>query len=170
MGKTADIAIQAALTGHLVFSTVHTNDAPGAITRLMDMGVESFLISSALVGVLAQRLVRVICTHCIEETPISAAYRKEMGNMADDIETISQGKGCEHCSQTGYRGRKGIYELMVVDDVIRALIIEKSSSHIIREKAREAGMTTLREDGWKKVIEGITTPEEVLRVTLSNEL
>ena len=169
-GETADIAIQAALTGHLVFSTVHTNDAPGAITRLMDMGVESFLISSALVGVLAQRLVRVICTHCIEETPISAAYRKEMGNMADDIETISQGKGCEHCSQTGYRGRKGIYELMVVDDVIRALIIEKSSSHIIREKAREAGMTTLREDGWKKVIEGITTPEEVLRVTLSNEL
>ena len=168
--ETADIAIQAALTGHLVFSTVHTNDAPGAVTRLMDMGVESFLISSALLGVLAQRLVRIICTHCKEEIPLPEAYRREMESMADSLTTVFRGKGCENCSYTGYRGRKGIYELMLVDDKIRALIAQKSSSHILRGTAREAGMITLREDGWEKVIEGITTPEEVLRVTLSNEL
>ena len=168
--ETSDIAIQAALTGHLVFSTVHTNDAPGAVTRLMDMGVESFLISSALLGVMAQRLVRVICPNCKEETPLTNAYRKEMGSIAQNIQNIYRGVGCDHCSQTGYRGRIGIYELMVVNDAIRGLIVEKSSSHIIRNKAREMGMTILREDGWRKVTQGITTPEEVLRVTLNNEL
>lgn len=168
--ETADIAIQAALTGHLVFSTVHTNDAPGAVTRLMDMGVESFLISSALLGVMAQRLVRVICPHCKEETNLTDAYRKEMGNIAQKIQKIFRGRGCDRCSQTGYRGRVGIYELMVVNDAIRGLIVEKSSTHIIRNKAREMGMTILRDNGWQKVISGITTPEEVLRVTLHNEL
>ncbi len=168
--ETADIAIQAALTGHLVFSTVHTNDAPGAVTRLVDMGVESFLISSALLGVLAQRLVRVICAHCKEETALTEAFRKEMGDITQNLKTVFRGRGCDHCSQTGYRGRVGIYELMVVNDTIRGLIVEKSSSHIIRSQARKMGMTILREDGWRKVQEGITTPEEVLRVTLNNEL
>jgi len=165
--QTADVAIQAALTGHLVFSTVHTNDAAGAITRLLDMGVENYLISSALLGVLAQRLVRVICKTCVEPTKVSPALMVEMGSHDQgDIKTF-HGKGCKGCSHTGFRGRAGIYELLVVDDAIRQLILTKSTAQIIRETARKKGMTTLREDGWKKVAEGITTVEEVLRVTLS---
>jgi len=165
--QTADVAIQAALTGHLVFSTVHTNDAAGAITRLLDMGVENYLISSALLGVLAQRLVRVICKTCIEPTKVSPALMAEMGSHDQgDIKTF-HGKGCKACSHTGFRGRAGIYELLVVDDAIRQLILTKSTAQIIRETARKKGMTTLREDGWKKVAEGITTVQEVLRVTLS---
>ena len=165
--QTADVAIQAALTGHLVFSTVHTNDAAGAITRLLDMGVENYLISSALLGVLAQRLVRVICRTCIEPTKVSPVLMVEMGSHDQgDIKTF-RGKGCKECSHTGFRGRAGIYELLVVDDAIRQLILTKSTAQIIRETARKKGMTTLREDGWKKVAEGITTVEEVLRVTLS---
>jgi general secretion pathway protein E len=165
--QTADVAIQAALTGHLVFSTVHTNDAAGAITRLLDMGVENYLISSALLGVLAQRLVRVICKTCVEPTKVSPALMVEMGSHDQgDIKTF-HGKGCKECSHTGFRGRTGIYELLVVDDAIRQLILTKSTAQIIRKTAHKKGMTTLREDGWKKVAEGITTVEEVLRVTLS---
>jgi len=168
--ETAEIAIQAALTGHMVFSTVHTNDAAGAITRLLDMGIENFLISSAVLGVLAQRLVRIICRHCKEEVKLNPAYAKEMDAMAPDNLMVFRGKGCDHCSQTGYRGRKGIYELLVIDNAIRNLILAKSSAHVIRAKARENGMRILREDGWRKVVQGETTVEEVLRVTLNNEL
>jgi general secretion pathway protein E len=167
--ETADIAIQAALTGHMVFSTIHTNDAAGAITRLVDMGVESFLISSALIGVLAQRLVRVICENCKEKIPLQPSFIKEMGKYADQGYTF-EGKGCDKCTNTGYRGRKGLYELMVIDNDIRKLIVENASSHLIRASAQSKGMKILREDGWEKVLDGITTPEEVLRVTLDNEL
>ncbi len=167
--ETADIAIQAALTGHMVFSTVHTNDAAGAITRLVDMGVENFLISSALIGVLAQRLVRVICENCKEKIPIKPSFIKEMGDYADQGYTY-EGKGCERCTNTGYRGRKGLYELMIIDNDIRKLIVENATAHLIRDSARKKGMKILREDGWEKVLSGVTTPEEVLRVTLDNEL
>jgi type II secretory ATPase GspE/PulE/Tfp pilus assembly ATPase PilB-like protein len=167
--KTADVAIQAALTGHLVFSTVHTNDAAGAITRLLDMGVENYLISSALIGVLAQRLVRVICKNCKEPTKVASALIDELGTCGHEDIKAFHGKGCKVCSQTGYRGRAGIYELLVVDDLIRQLILAKSTAQKIRDFARDQGMTTLREDGWKKVAAGITTVEEVLRVTLSEQ-
>ena len=167
--KTADVAIQAALTGHLVFSTVHTNDAAGAITRLLDMGVENYLISSALIGVLAQRLVRVICKNCKEPTKVASALIDELGTCGHEGIKAFHGKGCKVCSQTGYRGRAGIYELLVVDDSIRQLILAKSTAQKIRDFARDQGMTTLREDGWKKVAAGITTVEEVLRVTLSEQ-
>ncbi len=167
--ETADISIQAALTGHLVFSTVHTNDAAGAITRLLDMGVENYLISSAVIGVLAQRLVRIICKHCKEQVTVDPDYLAEMGPWAKEGLKVYRGKGCKHCSSTGFRGRIGIYELLVVDDAIRHLIISKATAQTIREQARKTGMTTLREDGWKKVIQGITTVEEILRVTLGDQ-
>ena len=166
--ETADISIQAALTGHLVFSTVHTNDAAGAITRLLDMGVESFLISSALLGVLAQRLVRVICPQCKEEAPLTPTLKTEMGLLQKEDVKVYHGKGCKACSQTGFRGRCGIYELLVIDDSIRELILKKSTAQIICDQARKQGMRTLREDGWEKVAQGITTVEEILRVTLSD--
>ncbi len=166
--ETADIAIQSALTGHLVFSTVHTNDAAGAITRLLDMGIENFLISSALLGVLAQRLVRVICPHCKEPTEVNPQLAEELGLLGHHGVTVYHGTGCKLCSQTGFRGRAGIFELLVVDDDIRQLILAKTSAHIIREAAREKGMSTLREDGWNKVVSGTTTVEEILRVTLSD--
>lgn len=166
--ETASISIQAALTGHLVFSTLHTNDAAGAVTRLVDMGVESFLIASALLGILAQRLVRVICKNCKEEARLDPIYLNEMKQYGFKTSHAYRGKGCEHCSHTGYRGRVGIYELLAVDDDIRNLILAKSSTHIIRNKGRENGMKVLREDGWEKVATGVTTPEEVLRVTLNN--
>ncbi|MFQ5451130.1 MAG: GspE/PulE family protein, partial [Nitrospinaceae bacterium] len=167
--ETAEISIQAALTGHLVFSTVHTNDAAGAITRLLDMGIENFLISSALLGVLAQRLVRVICDQCKEPVTINRALREEMGPWAKEGMQAFQGKGCKHCAHTGFRGRCGIYELLVVDESIRQLILSKATAQIIREAARKSAMRTLREDGWRKVIRGITTVEEILRVTLNDK-
>jgi general secretion pathway protein E len=166
--ETADISIQAALTGHLVFSTVHTNDAAGAITRLLDMGVENFLISSALLGVLAQRLVRVICSKCKEEAPLTATLRAEMGLLEKQDVKVYHGKGCNACSQTGFKGRCGIYELLVIDDKIRELILKKTTAQIICDQARQTGMRTLREDGWDKVVNGTTTVEEILRVTLSD--
>ena len=165
--ETAEVAIQSALTGHLVFSTVHTNDAAGAITRLQDMGIESFLISSALLGVLAQRLVRIICTHCKESCPIEPDTLLEMGIDEPAPLHVFQGKGCDHCNDTGYRGRAGIYELLVIDDEIRKLILAQASTQEIRERAIQLGMTTLRQDGWSKILEGITTIEELIRVTHS---
>ncbi|MDA8340490.1 MAG: type II secretion system ATPase GspE [Nitrospiraceae bacterium] len=149
--ETAEIAIHAALTGHLVFSTLHTNDAPGAVTRLLDMGVEGFLVASSLVGVLAQRLIRVICPGC--------------KRPSDEHPTSYQGKGCDKCRRTGYMGRTGIFELMVMNEEIRQLILDKASADIIRQKAISQGMLTLRECGWQKVREGITTDKEVVRVT-----
>ena len=166
--ETANISIQAALTGHLVFSTVHTNDAAGAITRLLDMGIENFLLSSALLGVLAQRLVRVICSECKEEAPLTPTLRIEMGLLEKENVQVYHGKGCNACSQTGFRGRCGIYELLVIDDSIRELILKKTTAQTICDKARENGMRTLREDGWDKVVKGVTTVEEILRVTLSD--
>jgi general secretion pathway protein E len=160
--ETAGIAIHAALTGHLLFSTLHTNDAPSAITRLIDMGVEHYLVSSTLIGIVAQRLVRKICPHCREET----AAPPDVGAGYDgDITTVWKGSGCERCMHTGYRGRLAIFELLMVDDEIRNLITAKASVREIRDMALSRGMRTLRQDGIGKVAEGITTLDEVFRVT-----
>jgi general secretion pathway protein E len=166
--ETAEIAIHAALTGHLVFSTLHTNDAAGAVTRLSEMGIESFLISSTVLGILAQRLVRVICRECREPAATDPGILKEMG-VTDPGFTVWHGKGCEACNGTGYRGRTGIYELLLVDEEIRRLIVEKASAHVIRQKAVGLGMNSLRQDGWAKVRDGVTTVSEVIRVTRAEE-
>lgn len=166
--ETADISIHSALTGHLVFSTLHTNDAPGAVTRLLDMGIESFLASSSLIGVLAQRLVRVICHNCKEPLAPSDEILQEIGGREGTV--IYHGAGCEECRNTGYKGRTGIFELMMITDDIRRLILDKTSANIIKEKALSHGMQTLRENGWQKVKEGITTIEEVLRVTQEEDI
>ncbi|MEW6377073.1 MAG: type II secretion system ATPase GspE [Thermodesulfobacteriota bacterium] len=165
--ETADIAIHAALTGHLVFSTLHTNDAPSAITRLIDMGIEDYLLSSTIIGVLAQRLVRVACPHCRVPYLPNLAILKELKVEGDDLSGIHlfDVKGCSNCSFTGYSGRTGIFELFEITDEIQRLILEKKGSHILKEVARRKGMRTLREDGWLKVKEGRTTVSEVLRVT-----
>jgi general secretion pathway protein E len=165
---TAEIAIQASLTGHLVLSTVHTNDAPGAITRLADMGVEPFLVASSLIGVLAQRLIRTVCPDCREAYQPSEEALREIGVQLSNLKsvpTIYRGKGCQKCVFTGYRGRSGIYELMPIDDDIRQLILEKVDAGTIKKSAVKRGMRTLREDGAKKVLAGVTTIEEVLSVT-----
>jgi general secretion pathway protein E len=159
--ETAEIAIHASLTGHLVFSTLHTNDSAGAITRLIDMGVEPFLVASSLIGVLAQRLVRTICPFCKKPYKPSSDEIKELKG----VNVLYRGEGCEQCMGTGYRGRTGIFELLIVDDDIRALISKNVPTNVIKKAAVEKGMDTLREDGLKKVREGITTLEEVIRVT-----
>jgi general secretion pathway protein E len=163
--ETAEIAIQAALTGHLVFSTLHTNDAPGAITRLQDMGVESFLLSSVLEGVLAQRLVRRICQACREPDRPSPADLQVLGVKPDGGVTLYRGRGCAECRGTGYRGRTGIYELFEISEEVRSLTLRRVSTREIRRHAIESGMVTLRLDGWAKAQEGQTTVDEVLRVT-----
>ncbi|NWF51609.1 MAG: type II secretion system ATPase GspE [Nitrospirae bacterium] len=163
--ETAEIAIQSALTGHLVFSTLHTNDAPSAITRLLDMGVENFLLSSTIRGILAQRLVRVICPSCKEMDP-STADKEELDILGIGSDSpLFRGRRCEKCAFTGYYGRTGIFELLVVIDDIRKLILKKADSNQIREMARRHGMKALLEDGSIKVKTGITTLSEVLRVT-----
>jgi general secretion pathway protein E len=163
--ETAEIAIQSALTGHLVFSTLHTNDAPSAVTRLLDMGVEHFLLSSTIRGILAQRLVRVICAACKEKDD-SAATREEAKKLGlPDSAQIFRGKGCEECTGTGYFGRSGIYELLVVDDEIRKMIVRNVDSNQLRATARKRGMMTLLEYGVRRASEGVTTLSEVLRVT-----
>jgi general secretion pathway protein E len=163
--ETAEIAIQSALTGHLVFSTLHTNDAPSAITRLLDMGVENFLLSSTIRGILAQRLVRVICPACKERDTSIASKEESTILGADNDITLYRGKRCEKCAFTGYYGRSGIFELLVVDDDIRRLILSNADANRIRETARGHGMKTLLEDGIGKVKAGITTLSEILRVT-----
>lgn len=167
--ETAEIAIQSALTGHLVFSTLHTNDAPGAITRLLDMGVEGYLVASCLEGVLAQRLIRTICKNCKQPVIPEKKAMDRMNMTQKDRFLVYRGKGCKECKNTGYKGRTGIYELMVINEQIRSLIIEKTGSNVIRQKAIQGGLKTLREDGWEKVKKGITTIEEVLRVTEEDE-
>lgn len=164
--ETAVIAIEAALTGHLVLSTLHTNDAPGAVARLLDMGVEPFLIASSLVGVLAQRLLRTVCAKCKEPytPPRDAMQRLGMNIEGYTNVTFYRGRGCEICKGSGYKGRTGIYELMPVTDKVRELILARASSYAIREAAIEAGMRTLREDAMQKILLGITTLEESLRV------
>jgi type IV pilus assembly protein PilB len=160
--ETAEIAIQAALTGHLVFSTLHTNDAPASLTRLIDMGVEPFLIASSVIGVLAQRLVRVICPKCKQSyTPPPAVAAEYQLNGA----TLHRGKGCATCKQSGYKGRMGIFELLPMTDPIRALVAAKAPAHQLREAGRAGGMRTLRDDGLAKARAGLTSIEEVARVT-----
>jgi general secretion pathway protein E len=161
---TAQIAIHASLTGHLVFSTLHTNDAAGAITRLLDMGIEPFLVSSSVVAILAQRLVRLVCSECkTAYTPPDEEVRKL--NLPPGDHRFHRGGGCAHCLQTGYRGRSGIYEILMLDDELRALILAKADAAQIRARAISKGMVPLREDGAARVCAGITTAEEVLRVT-----
>jgi len=164
--ETAEIAIQASLTGHLVFSTLHTNDAASAITRLVDMGVEPFLVGSSLVAVVAQRLVRVLCTECREAYEPTAPQLAEIGVRArPEGVTVYRPVGCARCHQTGYRGRIGIFELLLVDDDIRKFVTQNVDSKTIRRTAIEKGMSTLRADGARKVLAGITSIEEVLRAT-----
>lgn len=165
--ETAQIAIQASLTGHLVFSTLHTNDAPGAITRLIDMGIKPYLVASAVQSVLAQRLVRLICSSCKEEYKPTTEELEAIRLTPEQLERAKfyKGKGCGDCGNTGYRGRIGIFELLIMTDKIRELIFEKVSSSVIKEKAKALGMVTLREDGIEKVLNGITTISEAMRVT-----
>lgn len=162
--ETAEIAIRAALTGHLVFSTLHTNDAVSALTRLIDMGVEPFLISTTVIGVLAQRLVRVNCPKCKEEYQPSAELLKQVEGFTQTSH-FYRGKGCSHCNQTGFMGRIGIFELLVVDDDIRKMVNLQMSVDEIREFAKKQGMALLSVDGMNKVKEGITTLEELLKIT-----
>ena len=164
---TAQIAIQASLTGHLVFTTLHTNDAPGAITRLIDMGVEPFLISSTLEAVLGQRLLRSICSHCRAPYPPNDSLLAELGISRRDLgeKQFFYGKGCEICNNTGYKGRKGIYELLRITDPIRELINERAPTVTIKQKAIELGMIALRQDGLRSIFAGDTTVEEVLKYT-----
>lgn len=162
--ETVEIAIRAALTGHLVFSTLHTNDAAGAIPRLTDMGAAPFLVSSALLLVVAQRLVRVICTNCKEEAPPDPVVIRRLGLQAKEGELkVFQGKGCDKCDQTGYRGRLGIYEMLIVTPELTPLILERADAGAIRRAARAQGMRTMVEDGIRKAIRGLTTLEEVAR-------
>jgi len=164
--ETAQTAVHASLTGHLVFATLHTNDAPGAVPRLIDMGTEPFLVSASLAGVMAQRLLRTVCDRCKEAYDPPAAVLKEAGLLErkDEI-TLCKGAGCPTCNQTGYRGRTGIFELMTVSEDIREAILSRPSKRQLFELAREAGLRTLREDGIEKAVRGLTTLEEVMRVT-----
>src|SRR5437870_10685625 len=168
--ETAQIAVQASLTGHLVFSTLHTNDAPGALTRLVDMGVEPYLVASSLEAVLAQRLVRVLCKECKHEdhSPAAQAFKAQVGIPTNT--TIYRSVGCRECRQTGFFGRHAIFEWMDSDNEIRQLILKNTSSDVIRDAARRAGMRTLAEDGWRLVRMGLTTVEEVLSVTTAKEV
>ncbi len=169
--ETASIAINASLTGHLVFSTLHTNDAPSAITRLVDMGVKPFLVSSSIRAVLAQRLIRKICPECKEPyNPTENELRALNLNAASLAEArFAKGRGCDRCRGTGYRGRAGIFEIFTIDDEIRHLINENAPVSRIRQRARDLGMRTLREDGIRKVVAGMTTPEEVISATMTDK-
>ncbi|MDA8969246.1 GspE/PulE family protein [Akkermansiaceae bacterium] len=165
--ETSQIAIQASLTGHLVLSTLHTNDAAGAITRLVDMGSEPFLVAASLEGILAQRLLRTICSECKAPYEPSEAILSQLGIAAHELgdKSFYTGKGCQKCANTGYKGRAGLFELLNVTDPIRELIIERAPSVVLKQKAIELGMTTLREDGLRSIYEGKTTIEEVLKYT-----
>jgi len=170
--ETADIAVRAATTGHLVFSTLHTNDAAGSVTRLIDMGVEPFLVASSVIGVVAQRLVRRLCSHCKQtyELPSGDPARHFLG-VDDQAEvTLYRGKGCRHCDNTGYAGRMAIHEVLVLSGKERELILAKASSDEIKYMAVQNGMTTLKDDGIRKAMQGVTTVEEVMRVALAEEV
>ncbi|HEY6101923.1 MAG TPA: GspE/PulE family protein, partial [bacterium] len=164
--ETAEIAIQASLTGHLVLSTIHTNDAPSATTRLVDMGIEPFLISSSVIGVLAQRLVRTVCRNCIESyhPPIEALHRLGVAPKEGEDVVFYRGRGCDRCKGSGYRGRMALFELMPMNDTVRDHILRGASAAVIRAQAIQDGMRTLRDDGVLKVLEGVTTVDELLRV------
>lgn len=171
--ETAEIAIRAALTGHLVFSTLHTNDSAGAVTRLLDMGIEPFLVSSSLECLVAQRLVRLVCPHCRVEIKPSAAFLKAMAQDSVDVPegaVFYEGKGCDACRLTGYLGRTAIYEILRMSDPVRELILTRASSQTIKQKAIAQGLRTLRQDGLRKVAMGLTTAAEVMRVAQQEEL
>jgi type II secretory ATPase GspE/PulE/Tfp pilus assembly ATPase PilB-like protein len=163
--ETANIAVQASLTGHLVLSTLHTNDAPASITRLINIGVEPYLISSAVNAILAQRLVRKICPNCKEPHVPSDEMREFLQLQGLSADQTFKGKGCDRCRKTGYTGRLGIYELMVMDDAMRDIITRNPDVNQLRKLARERGLVTLRQDGLDKVLKGMTTVDEILRVT-----
>jgi len=169
--ETANIAVQSALTGHLVFSTLHTNDAPSAVTRLIDIGVKPFLVASATRAIMAQRLIRRVCPKCKEPyTPTDYEMKTLNINPAELAKTtIFKGRGCADCSRTGYRGRTGIYEIFFVDEEMRRLIYERVPSNVLRTQARELGMRTLREDGVRKIMSGVSTPEEVISITSGDQ-
>ncbi len=168
--ETADIAMEAALTGHLVFSTLHTNDAPSAVTRLLDIGVKPFLVASALRAAMAQRLVRAICTHCKAEYTPTDREIKMLGVLGKTVSAskMYKGTGCPSCSNAGYKGRKGLFEIFLVDDTIQRLIFDHAPATSLRARAREMGMRTLREDGVLKIASGMTSLEEVLRATMGD--
>jgi general secretion pathway protein E/type IV pilus assembly protein PilB len=168
--ETAEIAVNASLTGHLVFSTLHTNDAPSAVTRLVDIGVKPFLVASSVRAILAQRLVRRICPKCKEEHTPTEGEIQLLGSAAAQIAGVQlyRGKGCADCSGKGYRGRMGIYEIFVLDDVVRHMINDQVSASELRAQARRLGMRTLREDGLRKAVAGTTTLEEVFAVTMGD--
>jgi type IV pilus assembly protein PilB len=165
--ETAEIAIRASLTGHLVFSTLHTNDAMGGISRLVDMGVEPFMISAALEGVLGQRLIRKVCAQCRTPYEPTEAVLSQLGLSPHEIgdRQFYYGAGCAACNSTGYRGRKGIYELLDVNEPVRELINQRAPSVVLKQKAIELGMSTLREDGLRLIFDGETSIEEVLKYT-----
>jgi type IV pilus assembly protein PilB len=169
--ETASIAINASLTGHLVFSTLHTNDAPSAVTRLIDIGVKPFLVASSTRCLMAQRLVRKVCKKCAEPYQPTEAEMRALNLTPEMLKTatVFKGRGCANCSNTGYRGRFGIFEIFVIDDESRKLIYDKVSASVLRARAREMGMRTLREDGVRKALAGLTTPEEVIRATVGDE-
>jgi general secretion pathway protein E/type IV pilus assembly protein PilB len=168
--ETATIAINASLTGHLVFSTLHTNDAPSAVTRLIDIGVKPFLVASSTRCLMAQRLVRKVCKQCTAPFPPTEAEMRSLGLDPASVagSNFAKGKGCSNCSNTGYRGRFGIFEIFVIDDEARKLIYEKVPSSVLRVRAREMGMRTLREDGIRKAQAGLTTADEVIRSTVGD--
>ncbi|MFH2139090.1 MAG: ATPase, T2SS/T4P/T4SS family [Candidatus Omnitrophota bacterium] len=165
--ETAELAIRTALTGHLVFSTLHTNDAPGAVARLLDMGIEPYLVASSLDCVIAQRLVRLVCPHCKEKIKLHEELLREFGISTEKLiaQEFCQGRGCEKCNFTGYHGRTAIFEVLNIDDSIKEMILNRIPTNTIKQKAIENKLKTLRQSGWEKVIAGLTTPEEVIRVT-----
>jgi type II secretory ATPase GspE/PulE/Tfp pilus assembly ATPase PilB-like protein len=168
--ETAEIAIRAAMTGHVVYSTLHTNDAVGGITRLLDMGIEPFLLASVVRAFLAQRLVRTLCAQCRVPAEYPEEYLKELGISVPPGVVLYKGRGCEHCRQTGYRGRTAIYEICVLTEPLRRLVVKKGTGSEMKSRAVQDGMGTLRTDGWRRVLRGQTTIEEVLRVTQADDL
>jgi type IV pilus assembly protein PilB len=169
--ETAEISVQAALTGHLVFSTLHTNDAPSAIARLLDLGLEPFLVTATIEGIIAQRLVRKICLNCKTEYTPAEEQLMELELRNEDVvgKKFYYGKGCEQCNNTGYRGRQGLYEIMLLDDDIRDMIVQHASTQILRNEAKKRGMRTLRQSGILSIYDGVTSIEEVVRETLMEE-
>jgi type IV pilus assembly protein PilB len=166
--ETAEIAVQASLTGHMVFSTLHTNDAPSTVTRLRDMGVPPFLITATVEAILAQRLVRRICTHCREEVVPAADVLADLELTTEQTagKTFYRGKGCERCNRTGYKGRLGLFELLIMNDDLRDMVMRNASTEDLREAARKGGMVTLRESGMAGMFTGLTTAEEIIRETI----
>jgi type IV pilus assembly protein PilB len=169
--ETAEIAVQASLTGHLVFSTLHTNDAPSAIARLLDLGLEPFLVTATLEGIVAQRLVRKLCPKCKTEYTPAEEQLMELELRPEDVagKVFYYGKGCDACNNTGYRGRQGIYEIMLLDDEMRDQIIKHASTQVLRLEAKKRGMRTLRQSGLLAIYDGVTTIEEVVRETIMEE-